>query len=154
MQELNVETEADRSPSDAELRAIVDTVPVHVWTARADGSAVDFVNRRLLDYTGLSAAEGLGWGWTVAVHPDVDDDVRVSDALSSLLASAGLDVAVFASAAEFLDADTPDVPACLVLDLQRADVNGLDCKGNLRTDRHRRSSSSPDTATSHRQCGR
>ena len=65
-----METEADRSPSDAELRAIVDTVPVHVWTARADGSGVDFINRRFLDYTGLSAAQGLGWGWTVAVHPD------------------------------------------------------------------------------------
>ena len=70
MQELNVETEADRSPSDAWLRAIVDTVPVHVWTARADGSGVDFVNRRFLDYTGLSAAQALGWGWTAAVHPE------------------------------------------------------------------------------------
>jgi PAS domain S-box-containing protein len=85
MQELNVETEADRSPSDAQLRAIVDTVPVHVWTARADGSGVDFVNRRFLDYTGLSAAQGLGWGWTAAVH--AGDREPLMECSRSILAS-------------------------------------------------------------------
>jgi FixJ family two-component response regulator len=55
----------------------------------------------------------------------VDDDARVRDALSSLLASAGLDVAVFASATEFLEADKPDAPACLVLDLELPDIHGL-----------------------------
>jgi len=61
----------------------------------------------------------------------VDDDARVRDALSSLLASAGLDVAVFASAAEFLDADKPDAPACLVLDLELPDINGLELQREL-----------------------
>jgi FixJ family two-component response regulator len=61
----------------------------------------------------------------------VDDDVRVRDALSSLLASAGLDVAVFPSAAEFLDADKPDAPACLVLDLELPDINGLELQREL-----------------------
>jgi FixJ family two-component response regulator len=61
----------------------------------------------------------------------VDDDVRVRDALSSLLASAGLDVAVFASATEFLDADKPDAPACLVLDLELPDINGLELQREL-----------------------
>jgi FixJ family two-component response regulator len=61
----------------------------------------------------------------------VDDDVRVRDALSSLLASAGLDVAVFASAAEFLDADKLDAPACLVLDLELPDINGLELQREL-----------------------
>jgi FixJ family two-component response regulator len=61
----------------------------------------------------------------------VDDDARVRDALSSLLASAGLDVAVFASAAEFLDADKPDAPACLVLDLELPDINGLELLSEL-----------------------
>ena len=45
----------------------------------------------------------------------VDDDARVRDALSSLLESAGREVAVFASATDFLRADKPDVPACLLL---------------------------------------
>jgi FixJ family two-component response regulator len=61
----------------------------------------------------------------------VDDDMRVRDALSSLLASAGLDVVVFASATDFLNADKPDAPACLILDLQLPDIHGLDLQRDL-----------------------
>jgi FixJ family two-component response regulator len=61
----------------------------------------------------------------------VDDDVRVRDALASLLASAGREVAVFASATDFLRAEKPDVPACLVLDLQLPDIHGLDLQKAL-----------------------
>ena len=61
----------------------------------------------------------------------VDDDSRVRDALSSLLASAGLDVAVFASATEFLNADKPDAAACLVLDLELPDIHGLELQKEL-----------------------
>jgi len=61
----------------------------------------------------------------------VDDDARIRDALSSLLTSAGLDVLVFASATDFLSADKPDAPACLVLDLQLPDINGLDLQEAL-----------------------
>lgn len=56
----------------------------------------------------------------------VDDDVRIREALSSLLASAGLDVALFASASAFLEAGKPDVPACLVLDVALPDISGLE----------------------------
>jgi FixJ family two-component response regulator len=61
----------------------------------------------------------------------VDDDARIRDALASLLASAGLDVAVFASATEFLDAEKPDAPACLVLDLELPDIHGLELQKDL-----------------------
>jgi len=61
----------------------------------------------------------------------VDDDARVRDALFSLLSSAGLDVAVFASATEFLRADKPDAPACLVLDLELPDIHGLELQKEL-----------------------
>ncbi len=61
----------------------------------------------------------------------VDDDVRVRDALSSLLASAGLDVAAFASGTEFRDAEKPDAPACLVLDLELPDIHGLELQREL-----------------------
>ena len=61
----------------------------------------------------------------------VDDDARVRAALSSLLASAGLEVAVFASATEFLEADKPDAPACLVLDLELPDISGLELQREL-----------------------
>ena len=61
----------------------------------------------------------------------VDDDSRIRDALASLLASAGLDVVVFASATEFLSAEKPDAPACLVLDLELPDIHGLELQKDL-----------------------
>src|SRR5262245_33208663 len=61
----------------------------------------------------------------------VDDDARLREALSSLLASAGLEVAVFASATEFLNADKPDAAACLVLDLELPDIHGLELQKEL-----------------------
>jgi FixJ family two-component response regulator len=61
----------------------------------------------------------------------VDDDARVRDALSSLLASVDREVAVFASATEFLNADKPDAAACLVLDLELPDMHGLELQKAL-----------------------
>src|ERR1700735_547429 len=61
----------------------------------------------------------------------VDDDHRVREALSSLISSAGLQVAVFGSAAEFLKFEKPDVPGCLVLDLQLPGASGLDLQQQL-----------------------
>jgi FixJ family two-component response regulator len=61
----------------------------------------------------------------------VDDDVRVREALASLLSSAGFEVAVFASAGEFLEAEKPDAPGCLVLDLELPDIHGLELQKEL-----------------------
>ena len=61
----------------------------------------------------------------------VDDDPRVRDALTTLLASAGLEVAAFASATAFLEADKPDTPACLLLDLDLPDISGLELQKEL-----------------------
>src|SRR5262245_45484175 len=61
----------------------------------------------------------------------VDDDARVRDALSSLLASAGYEAALFASATDVLQADKPDAPACLVLDLELPDMHGLTLQKEL-----------------------
>jgi FixJ family two-component response regulator len=61
----------------------------------------------------------------------VDDDHRVREALSSLISSAGLHVVVFGSAAEFLAFDRPEVPGCLVLDLQLPGTNGLELQQQL-----------------------
>jgi FixJ family two-component response regulator len=61
----------------------------------------------------------------------VDDDHRVREALSSLISSAGLRVAVFGSAAEFLASERPDAPACLVLDLQLPGASGLELQQQL-----------------------
>jgi FixJ family two-component response regulator len=61
----------------------------------------------------------------------VDDDYRVRQALSSLISSVGLRVAAFNSAAEFLESEKPDVPACLVLDLQLPGTSGLELQQQL-----------------------
>jgi len=63
----------------------------------------------------------------------VDDDSRVREALSSLVASVGLEVAVFGSAQEFLESEKPDSPACLVLDLELPGTSGLELQRELAT---------------------
>src|ERR1700693_4092529 len=62
----------------------VDAIPTLVWSALPDGSA-EFLNRRWLDYAGLSAEEASDWGWTVALH--VEDRDRLMDFWRQLLAS-------------------------------------------------------------------
>jgi formate hydrogenlyase transcriptional activator len=47
----------------------LDAIPTLAWSARPGGSN-EFVNRRWHEYTGLSAEEGLGWGWKTVVHPE------------------------------------------------------------------------------------
>jgi FixJ family two-component response regulator len=61
----------------------------------------------------------------------VDDDHRVREAVSSLLASVGIQVITFGSAAEFLESEKPDSPACLVLDLDLPDTSGLELQREL-----------------------
>jgi len=56
----------------------------------------------------------------------VDDDRQIREAVSDLLSTYDLQVVTFGSAAEYNAYPTPDVPACLVLDLELPDVNGLD----------------------------
>lgn len=56
----------------------------------------------------------------------VDDDSSVRESLQDLLASVGLASRAFGSAREFMDADLPDVPACLILDVRMPGLSGLD----------------------------
>jgi PAS domain S-box-containing protein len=51
------------------LRDVIDTIPAMAWTVRQDGSGA-FVNRRWVEFTGLTAADTSGSGWTAALHPD------------------------------------------------------------------------------------
>jgi PAS domain S-box-containing protein len=55
--------------SDKELRDFVNAVPAFVWSTLPDG-AVDFVNKRWLEFTGLPPQDAWGWNWEAAVHPD------------------------------------------------------------------------------------
>src|SRR5260370_549668 len=71
-------SEVDRHAQD------IDAVPALEWSARPDGSA-EFLNRRWLDYTGLSSEEATDWGWTAAVH--TEDRDRLMDFWRHLLDS-------------------------------------------------------------------
>jgi FixJ family two-component response regulator len=61
----------------------------------------------------------------------VDDDAPMRDALKDLLASMGMRVDVFGSAAEFLKSALPDIPGCLVLDVRLPGISGLDFQAEL-----------------------
>lgn len=61
----------------------------------------------------------------------VDDDPALREALSSLFRSVGLQVELFASAAELLAAKLPEVARCLVLDIRLPGVSGLDFQAQL-----------------------
>jgi FixJ family two-component response regulator len=61
----------------------------------------------------------------------VDDDYRMQEALSSLVAAMGFRVATFGSAPEFLETERPDSPACLILDLELPGINGLELQQEL-----------------------
>lgn len=56
----------------------------------------------------------------------VDDDSSVRASLQDLLASVGLASMAFASAREFMEAELPDTPACLILDVRMPGLSGLD----------------------------
>ncbi|WP_212625428.1 response regulator [Pseudomonas sp. PP3] len=55
----------------------------------------------------------------------IDDDDRFRASIGRLVASVGLSHLSFSSAAEFLDTQIPDAPACLLLDVSLPGVNGL-----------------------------
>jgi PAS domain S-box-containing protein len=55
--------------SEDQVRLIIDTVPAQLWTETPEG-VVDFVNRRWIDYTGMTLEQAVGSGWNRMVHPD------------------------------------------------------------------------------------
>lgn len=53
-----------------------------MWSAGPDG-AVDFLNQRWCEYTGMSGPEGCAWGWEATIHPS--DRARLIGYWRSLL---------------------------------------------------------------------
>ena len=64
----------------------------------------------------------------------VDDDASFRKGVSRLLSAAGLTVAAFGSAEEFLAAHEPHEPGCLVLDLAMPGLDGLELQETLEAD--------------------
>jgi len=58
------------------------------------------------------------------------------EALEELLSSHALEARTFGSARAYVEAAKPDIPACLILDVELPDINGLDFQGQLADGTH------------------
>ncbi|WP_429810184.1 response regulator transcription factor [Ensifer sp. B1-9] len=61
----------------------------------------------------------------------VDDDERIREALGELLETHGMRAIAFGSAGDYVDAEKPDSPACLILDVELPDINGLELQRQI-----------------------
>ena len=76
------ESEARLAEAERELRLTIDRIPTLAWHTRPDGFA-EYLNKRWLDYTGLSLDRALGWEWQIAIHPE--DLPRLLDSWREIL---------------------------------------------------------------------
>ena len=61
----------------------------------------------------------------------VDDDLSIREAIQSLVGLEGLSVETFATAQDFLRRKRPDLPGCVVLDVELPGLSGLDLQREL-----------------------
>ena len=61
----------------------------------------------------------------------IDDDELVRDSLEHLIKSVGQKAETFSSARAFLDAELPNKPSCIVLDIRMPGLSGLDLQDEL-----------------------
>jgi len=61
----------------------------------------------------------------------VDDDPSAREGVAGLIRSAGMRTRTFASGQEFLSAARPEIPSCLVLDVNLPGLSGLDVQEEL-----------------------
>lgn len=77
-------THAAMPPGVRHPRVMDDAIPAMVWVARPDMSC-EYLSRAWLDFTGCTAQQALGDGWSRGVHPEdlarwLDTCVRAFDA--------------------------------------------------------------------------
>ena len=70
--------------SEAQFRALAQSMPNHVWTARPDGE-LDWFNARVYEYTGREPGTLDGEEWRSLVHPD--DIANVTELWRAALAT-------------------------------------------------------------------
>jgi FixJ family two-component response regulator len=66
----------------------------------------------------------------------VDDDRRIRESLCALLSAFDLRAVAFCTAADYITHAKPDVPACLILDVELPDINGLDLQSQIAQGNH------------------
>jgi PAS domain S-box-containing protein len=62
-------SEAALRESEARFRNVADQAPVMIWMTNTAGLCT-YLNRQWYEFTGQTEAEGLGYGWLDAVHPE------------------------------------------------------------------------------------
>jgi PAS domain S-box-containing protein len=65
---------AEAEAGERRYRLIAEAIPQMVWSTRPDGW-VEYVNRRWIDYSGLTPEQSRGQEWQATLHPD--DRLRV-----------------------------------------------------------------------------
>ena len=69
--------------SEARFRTVADVAPVMIWMTGRDNLG-NFFNKGWLEFTGRTAAEESGHGWTDGVHPeDIDSCLQVYETRST-----------------------------------------------------------------------
>jgi two-component system CheB/CheR fusion protein len=61
--------EAGQQGSEEWFRALAESVPLFIWSARADGVS-DYHNPQFLDYLGKRPEDMQGWAWAETLHPE------------------------------------------------------------------------------------
>ncbi|MFP2963854.1 ATP-binding protein [Myxococcus sp. 1LA] len=71
MREVTAQKASQRAlqESEARFRNMADHAPVMLWVTDATGRCL-YLSRSWYEFTGQTEAEGLGFGWLRAVHPD------------------------------------------------------------------------------------
>ena len=72
-----------------------------------------------------------GWVTQMQVFLLIDDDPEFRDSVARLLRTVGLHTQEFSSVSDFLKADPPDGPTCLVLDVRMPGQSGLELQRDL-----------------------
>jgi PAS domain S-box-containing protein len=70
--------------SERRFRHLADAIPQIVWITRPDGYH-EYYNSRWYEYTGMTPAESIGWGWSTPLHPEDKDrsEARWKEATTS-----------------------------------------------------------------------
>jgi PAS domain S-box-containing protein len=55
--------------SEESFRVIVDSIPAFAWYASPDGK-LEYLNQRIVDYTGARQEDLVGFGWANVLHPE------------------------------------------------------------------------------------
>jgi PAS domain S-box-containing protein len=70
-------TEEAVRASERHLRLMTETIPALVWRTTPDGE-IDYVNRRVLEYTGKQIEDFGNNGWLQLLHPDdIESTIRI-----------------------------------------------------------------------------